>query len=74
MPATTTPKKREAKKIAVTEANVRKTAARLLTVKLVSTEVAYVQRVLGSSATQEALDAKVLAVRALPWSSIVVPD
>lgn len=74
MPVTGKPTKRESKKIAVTEANVRKAAARLLTAKLVSTEIAYVQRVLGTSATQDALDAKVLAVRAMPWSSIVVPD
>ena len=74
MPATKIPKLREPKKIAVTETNVRKAAARLLTTKLVSTEVAYVQRVLGGSSTQEAIDAKVLAVRSMPWSSIVIPD
>ncbi len=68
------PTKPAAKKITVTEANVRKAGVRLLASKLVSTEVAYVQRVLGASATQDALDAKVLAVRAMPWSSIVVPD
>lgn len=62
------------KKVAVTEANLRKSATRLLSAKLVSTEVAYLQRELGNSATQEALDAKVLAVRAMPWASIVVPD
>jgi len=61
-------------KIAVSELNLRKAAARLLASDLVSTEMSYVQRVLGSSATQEDLDAKVLAVRALPWSSIVLPD
>lgn len=63
-----------AKKVPVTEANVRKAGARLLPSTLVSTEIAYVQHALGSSATQDALDAKVLAVRAMPWSSIVVPD
>ena len=67
----TTPR---AKKIAVTEANVRKAGVRLLTSKLVSTEIAFVQRALGASATQDALDAKVLAVRSMPWSSIVVPE
>lgn len=61
-------------KIAVSEANLRKAAARLLGAKLVSTEVVYIQRELGSSATREELDAKVVAVRAMPWSSIVVPD
>ena len=52
----------------------RSTASRLLAHKLVSTEVAYIQRELGASATQEALDAKVLAVRSMPWSSIVLAD
>lgn len=64
----------KAAKVPVSELNLRKAAARLLTSKLVSTEVVYIQRILGASATQEDLDAKVLAVRALPWSSIVVPD
>lgn len=58
-------------KIAVTEPNLRKAAARLLPTSLVSTEIDYVQRELGSTATQEEVDAKVLAVRALPWASIV---
>jgi len=61
-------------KIPVTELNLRKAAARLLASDLVSTEMSYVQRHLGTSATQEELDAKVLAVRALPWASIVLPD
>ena len=61
-------------KIAVSELNIRKAAARLLTVKLVSTEISFVQRVLGNSATQEELDAKVLAVRSMPWASIVAPE
>ena len=61
-------------KIAVSELNLRKAATRLLTSGLVSTEVAYIQRVLGNTATQEDVDAKVIAVRALPWSSIVEAD
>ena len=61
-------------KIQVSELNLRKAAARLLTTKLVSPEVFYIQRELGSTATQEDLDAKVLAVRAMPWASIVMPD
>jgi hypothetical protein len=61
-------------KVPVSELNLRKAATRLLTTKLVSTEIAYVQRQLGATATQEELDAKILAVRALPWSSIVVAD
>jgi hypothetical protein len=62
------------KKIAVTETNLRKAASRLLATKLVSTEVAFIQHELGNSVTQEVLDAKVLAVRSMPWSSLVVPD
>ena len=69
-----TVKARQPKKVTVTESNVRKAAARLLTVKLVSTEIAYVQRTLGPAATQDGLDAKVLAVRSMPWSSIAIPD
>jgi hypothetical protein len=64
--------KREVKtKVAVSEANLRKAADRLLPTRLVSTEMSYVQRELGASATQEDLDAKILAVRKLPWASIV---
>ncbi|HYH09376.1 MAG TPA: hypothetical protein VEK11_20180 [Thermoanaerobaculia bacterium] len=74
MRATATPKIREQKKIAVTEVNVRKAGTRLLSSSLVSTEIAYVQRILGAQATQDALDAKVLAVRSMPWASIVIPD
>lgn len=61
-------------KVAVSELNVRKAATRLLNAKLVSTEVSYVQRVLGNTATQDDLDARVLAVRKLPWSEIALPD
>lgn len=74
MRATTEKTTIKVKKISVSEANLRKAASRLLTTKLVSTEVAYIQRVLGASATQEVVDAKVLAVRSMPWSSIVVAD
>jgi len=75
MKAPVTAKKREIRtKVTVSESNLRKAASRLLATKLVSTEISYVQRTLGASATQEDLDAKVLAVRALPWSSIVQPD
>lgn len=72
--AATTAKRVAPAKVPVTEANLGKASARLLATKLVSAEIAYVQRTLGTSATQEDLDAKVLAVRALPWSSIVLPD
>lgn len=65
---------RKVTKIAVSELNVRKAASRLLNAKLVSTEVQYVQRVLGNTATQEEVDARVLAVRSMPWSEIALPD
>jgi len=70
---TKTPKVREAR-IAVSESNVVKAAMRLLSQRLVSTEVSYVQRVLGSTASQLDIDNQVLAVRKLPWASIVLPD
>jgi hypothetical protein len=68
------PPARKAPKVSVSELNVKKTAARLLTTKLVSTEIAYIQRVLGTTATQQDLDDKVLAVRRMPWSSIALAD
>ena len=61
-------------KMAVTEGNITKAALRLLSQRLVSSEIHYVQRVLGSTATQEEIDTNVLAVRKLPWNSIVVAD
>lgn len=61
-------------KIAVSEANVAKAAARLLGVKLVTPEIAYVQRVLGATASQEALDERVIAVRRMPWAEFALPD
>jgi hypothetical protein len=36
--------------------------------------VQYIQRVLGATATQDAVDEKVIAVRKLPWASIVIPE
>jgi hypothetical protein len=61
-------------RISVSELNVTKAAARLLTVKLVSTEISYVQRSLGNTATQDELDQRVLAVRSMPWSEIALAD
>lgn len=66
---------KEAKrKIGVSESNLRKAATRLLSTPLVTSEVAYVQRELGATATQDEVDAIVVAVRSMPWSSIVIPD
>ena len=61
-------------KLPVSEGNITKAAVRLLSQKLVSSEIHYVQRTLGATATQEAIDAHVLAVRKMPWSSIVLAD
>ena len=61
-------------RVAVSELNLRRAATRLLGGTLVSTEVYYIQRELGTKATQEELDAKVVAVRKMPWASIVVPE
>lgn len=58
-------------KVPVTASNMRKAAARLLGSPLVSVEMSFVQRELGAHATQEAIDAKVIAVRGLPWANIV---
>jgi K+/H+ antiporter YhaU regulatory subunit KhtT len=60
--------------MAVSEINLRKTAMRVLGQRLVSTEIHYIQRTLGTSATQQEMDATVIAVRKMPWASIVAPD
>lgn len=67
-------KKTTEAKMTVSESNIAKAAMRLLSQRLVSTETAYIQRVLGNSATQQAIDDQVLAVRKMPWSSIVIAD
>jgi hypothetical protein len=70
-----TPKPKAAPRIRVSDLNIRKTAQRVLAGQsLVSPEIEYVQRTLGASATQQDMDAQVIAVRRLPWASIVVPD
>jgi hypothetical protein len=66
--------KPKVKKLSVSAANIAKAASRLLSQRLVSTEVDYIQRTLAASCTQDELDAGVLGVRKLPWSSISVPD
>ncbi|HEX6099697.1 MAG TPA: hypothetical protein VF432_25510 [Thermoanaerobaculia bacterium] len=67
-------KKQVTKKVPVSANNIAKAASRLLSQRLVSTEVEYIQRTLGNSSTQEELDANVLAVRKLPWASLVLPE
>ena len=68
------PKAKASPKLRVTDLNLRKSAERLLGQKLVSTEMQYVQRTLGITATQQQIDDQVLAVRALPWASIALAD
>lgn len=59
----------------VSETNLRKTALRVLNgQRLVSTEVSYILRTLGTRATQQELDKTVLSVRRMPWASIVEPE
>jgi hypothetical protein len=59
----------------VSETNLRKTALRVLNgQRLVSTEVAYILRTLGTKATQQVMDTTVLQVRKMPWASIVLPE
>jgi hypothetical protein len=61
-------------KLPVSETNITKAALRLLSQRLVTPEIHYIQRTLGTTATQETIDTTVLAVRKMPWTSIVLPD
>ncbi|MEO6486524.1 MAG: hypothetical protein ABIO78_01130 [Thermoanaerobaculia bacterium] len=70
----TTTRRTVIKKIPVSETNVRKAAIRLVPHGLVSTEIHYIQRILGNSATQDQIDEKVVAVRKMAWESIVLPE
>jgi hypothetical protein len=67
-------KTEKAKKLTVSDLNLKKTAIRLLGQKLVSNEVLYIQRNLPATATQELIDENVLAVRKLPWAMIAIVD
>jgi hypothetical protein len=62
------------KRIPTSEQNLLKASQRILSQRLVSTEIEYCQRTLGASATQEDIDAKVVEVRGLKWSSIALAD
>ncbi len=67
-------KPEKAKKLTVSDSNLKKTAIRLLGQSLVSNEMQYIQRNLPATATQEQLDEKVIAVRKLPWAEIAIVD
>ena len=59
----------------MSESNIRKSAARLLTVgAIVSTEIQYLQRTLTGRVTQTQLDEGILEVRRLPWATINIPE
>jgi hypothetical protein len=74
MSETMTPIQKTQKLITVSERNLQSAATRLLPKhnRLVSTEVEYLRRVLPEKATQVEIDEKVLLVRKLPWSALVV--
>lgn len=65
------PRVKTERRLVVSALNLRKTAARVLGHTLVSPEVEYIQRTLARSVTQTEMDASVLAVRKLPWSTIM---
>ena len=65
---------KKVKKMSVSANNIAKSASRVLSHRLVSEEVDYIQRTLGASSTEQEIDAAVIAVRKMPWSSIVVPE
>jgi len=73
--AVKTPAVKKPGKMAVTETNIKKAAVRLIPQGLlVSSEIHYVQRTLGTSATQEQIDATVVAVRKMPWAEFALAD
>ena len=67
-------KAEKAKKLTVSDLNLKRTAIRLLGQKLVSNEVLYIQRNLPATATQQQIDENVIAVRKLPWAKIAIVD
>lgn len=62
------------RKLPVTERILQHSAARLISTRLVTVEVSYLQRTLNNSETEKTIDEAVLAVRKLPWSTIRVAD
>ena len=63
-------------RVSVSESMLQRAAARLLPTAsvLVSPEIHYLQRVLGTTSTQVEIDENVVAVRKLPWSRIAPAD
>jgi hypothetical protein len=65
---------KRASRITVSEKALQNAASRLLPKggRLIGPEVAYLRKHLGHTATQAQIDEQVVAVRRLPWSSLVV--
>ena len=67
--------KRKVATIPVTERNLREAAKRLLSNRqIVSTEIQYIQRIMGARATRTELDETVVAVRGLTWAELVADE
>ena len=61
--------------LSVSPLNLNKTAVRVLNGQsLVSPEIDYIMRTLGTRATQQEIDGMVLQVRSMPWANIVRPE
>lgn len=59
----------------VSPLNINKTAKRVLNGQsLVTPEIDYIMRTMGSRATQEEIDTMVARVRSMPWASIIRPE
>lgn len=62
-------------KVLVSESTIKKAASRLIAQGLlVSSEIDYIQRTLGTSATQQEIEDTVVAVRKMPWASFAHQD
>lgn len=62
-------------KVLVSESAIKKAALRLIAQGLlVSSEIDYIQRTLGTSATQQEIEDSVVAVRKMPWASFAHQD
>lgn len=56
----------------VSPSNIKKTAARVLNGQtLVSPEIEYIVRTMGTKATQTEMDSMVLRVRSMPWANLM---
>ena len=67
-------KSKRVQRVPVSAINIARAAERLLSQRLVSMEIAYIQRTLGASSTQDQIDSSVVAVRKMPWASVANPD